>query len=136
MEPVRVRDLMTTKALFAVGEDDSLAAAAHRMVWLGCRHLPVTREQEVVGVLSDRDLLAWQAKGRTLDGPDDRVRAAMSTPVVVGTPDETAAEASARMIAARIDCLPVVLHGRLVGMLTSTDLIGHLVSRTFGSPQP
>lgn len=127
---------MTTKVLFAVGEDDSLAAAAHRMVWLGCRHLPVTREQDVVGVLSDRDLLTWQASGRTLDGVDDRVRAAMSAPAIVATPDETAAEASARMIAARIDSLPVVLHGRLVGMLTSTDLLGHLVSRTLWSQQP
>jgi CBS domain-containing protein len=136
MDPTRVRDLMTTKVLFAVGEDDSLAAAGHRMVWLGCRHLPVTRGEEVIGVVSDRDLLAWQANGRTLDGPDDRVRNAMSTPAIVATPDETAAEAAARMIAARIDCFPVVLQGRLVGMLTSTDLVGHLVSRTFGSPQP
>jgi CBS domain-containing protein len=119
---------MTSKVVFEVGENDSLAVAAHRMTWLGCRHLPVTRAGEVVGVLSERDLLAWKGDGRALDGPSDRVGAAMSTPAIVATPDETLAEASARMIASRIGCLPVVLHGRLVGMLTSTDLLGHHVS--------
>jgi CBS domain-containing protein len=89
------------------------------------------RNHEVVGVLSERDVLAWTAGGRSLDGPDDRVCAAMSTPPIVATSDETLGEAAARMIAARIGCLPVVNHGRLVGMLTTTDLLGHYVSRTF-----
>ena len=133
MESLKVRDLMTTKVLFAVGEDDSLAVAGHRMAWLGCRHLPVTRAEEVVGVLSDRDLLAWRANGRTLDGPEDQVRMAMTAPAIVATPDETAAEAAARMIAERIDCLPVVQHGRLVGMVTSLDLIGAHVSRALSN---
>lgn len=122
---------MTTKPLFEIGENDSLAVAGHRMTWLGSRHLPVTRDHEVIGVLSERDLLAWKSDGRALDGPDDRVGAAMSTPAIVATPDESLAEASARMIASHIGCLPVVQHGRLVGMLTSTDLLGHHVLATF-----
>ena len=134
METAKVRDLMTTKLLFEVGENDSLAVAAHRMAWLGCRHLPVTRDHEVVGVLSERDLLAWKSDGRALDGPEDRVGAAMATPPIVATPDESLGEAAARMIAARIGCLPVVLQGRLVGMLTSTDLLGHHVATTFQQP--
>ena len=138
MEPIRVKDVMTTKAVFEIGEDDSLARAAHRMAWLGCRHLPVMRYREVVGVVSDRDLLAWVAGGRTLDGPEDRVKAAMSSPAIVATPEDTTAEAAARMIAARIDCMPVLVHGRLVGMLTSTDLLGSHVSQVFekASPSP
>lgn len=131
MDAAKVGDVMTTKVLFEVDQNDSLALAAHRMAWLGCRHLPVMRNHEVVGVLSERDVLRWTAGGRTLDGPDDRVGAAMSTPPIVATIDETLGEAAARMIASRIGCLPVVTHGRLVGMLTSTDLLGHQVSRSF-----
>jgi acetoin utilization protein AcuB len=129
MDTLTVRDVMTKRGLIEIHESESLAQAAHRMAWQGCRHLPVTRGHEVVGVISERDLLAWKAEGRSLDGPDDRVRAVMSSPPIVATPDEDIAEAAARMIASRIGCLPVVLHGRLVGMLTSTDVLGHHVAR-------
>ena len=87
----------------------------------------------MVGVLSERDVLAWKAEGHSLDGPDDRVRAAMSAPAIVATPDEDLGEASARMIASRVSCLPVVMHGRLVGVLTSTDLLGRQVTE-LGEP--
>jgi CBS domain-containing protein len=122
----KVRDVMTSKNLVAVSEDDTLATAAHRMAWLRVRHLPVTRDHEVVGVLSDRDVLGWRADGRSLD---HRVGAAMTSPPAMATPDEDIAEAAARMIADRIDCLPVVLRGRLVGIVTSTDLLGSHVAR-------
>jgi CBS domain-containing protein len=131
MKPSTVRDLMTTKNVLEIGEDDSLASAAHRMAWLGCHHLPVTREHEVVGVVSEADVLRWSAARRPLDGPEGRVLLAMTAPPIVATPDERVGEAAARMIAARVGCLPVVLHGKLVGMLTTTDLLGGYVSEMF-----
>jgi acetoin utilization protein AcuB len=131
METTKIREVMTARGLFDVSEGDSLASAAHRMAWLRCRHLPVTREGEVIGVLSERDVLAWKADGHALDGPNDRVRSAMSSPVITATPDEDIGEACARMIAARVSCLPVVMHGRLVGIVTSTDLLGRHVTSAF-----
>ena len=59
---MKVREVMTTDNVSTVGESDSLAAAAHRMTWTPCRHLPVVKDREVVGVLSERDLLAWIAE--------------------------------------------------------------------------
>ena len=132
---MRLRDVMTTKVLCETKESDSLASAAHRMAWARCRHLPVTKEHEVVGVLSERDILAWRGEGRGLDGPDDRVAGAMSAPPIVTVPDEELGESAARMIASRIGCLPVVMGGRLVGMITSTDLLGRFVTQTF-EPSP
>jgi acetoin utilization protein AcuB len=112
-----------------IDEGASLASATHRMAWQGCRHLPVMRRGRLVGVLSERDVLSWQASGRSLDGPDDFVGAAMSSPAIVTGPDDDLAEASARMLGAHIGCLPVVSNDNLVGMLTSTDLVGHLAAR-------
>ena len=128
---MKVREVMNTKGLLDIGETDSLASAAHRMVWAGCRHLPVTRGNEVVGVLSERDVLAWKADGRALDGPEARVSNAMSAPAMVATPDQSLGEAAARMIASRIGCLPVVMNGTLVGMVTSSDLLARHVSESF-----
>ena len=60
---MKVRDVMTTDNLLTIGQDDSLAIAAHRMTWTRCRHLPVVKDREVVGVIfrERRSRLAWRA---------------------------------------------------------------------------
>ena len=132
---MKVHAVMTTDNLLAVGEDDSLAAAAHKMTWARCRHLPVVRNQEVVGVLSERDILAWIGGGKRLDGPADLVRAAMVAPATVATPDDDLGEVAARMLSHRIGCLPVVVGGKLVGMVTRGDLLGRIVAEMY-TPMP
>ena len=131
---MKVREVMTTDNLLTIGEDDSLAVAAHRMTLGPCRHLPVVRDREVVGVISERDILGWSARHR-LDGPSDLVRAAMVAPAAVASPDEEIGEAAARMISRRIGSLPVLVSGRLVGIVTSTDLLGRLVAEMY-TPMP
>jgi signal-transduction protein with cAMP-binding, CBS, and nucleotidyltransferase domain len=53
--------------------DNELADAAHLMLELGVRHLPVVRRGQVVGVLSMRDVLL-DADAHRADGmpPSDR----------------------------------------------------------------
>jgi CBS domain-containing protein len=51
-----VADYMTP-APEVLGPDSELADAAHLMVELGIRHLPVVRSGQLVGVLSMRDVL-------------------------------------------------------------------------------
>jgi CBS domain-containing protein len=57
-DPARtpVSDYMTP-APTVLGPDSELADAAHKMLELGVRHLPVVRSGRLVGVLSIRDLL-------------------------------------------------------------------------------
>jgi len=125
---MKVHEVMTTDNLLSAGAGDSLAAAAHRMSWTPCRHLPVVKDGAVVGVLSERDILAWIGANHRLDGPGDVVGAAMAAPPAIATPDEDIGEAAARMLSRRVGCLPVVTNGRLVGMLTRTDLLGKIVA--------
>jgi len=125
---MKVREVMTTDNLATIGEDDSLGAAAQRMKSAHCRHLPVVRERQVVGVLSERDVLAWVAAGHRLSGPTDLVRAAMVKPPQVARPDEDIGDAAARMLSFRIGCLPVVIDGKLLGMVTRGDLLGRIVA--------
>jgi|SRR5579863_10066864 len=129
---MKVREVMTTDNVLTIGEEDSLATAAHRMTWTPCRHLPVVKGGEVVGVISERDILAQIASGRRLDGPTDLVRTAMVAPATVASPDDDIGEAAARMLSYRIGCLPVVGdHGRLLGMLTRGDLLGRIVAQMY-----
>lgn len=113
------RDVVT------IEESEDLATALQLMGWNGIRHLPVVRGGKVIGVLSERDVLArasadakWNVSGSVED--------AMSRPPKVAPPSMDANEAAALMVAERIDALPVVDAGTLVGIVTSTDLLGHV----------
>jgi CBS domain-containing protein len=129
---VLVKDIMVSRNLLTATESDRLGSAAQKMIWGRLRHLPVVRGDEVVGVLSERDILA-RRDGSAAAWEDEQVGAVMSQPALVAVPDQEAGQAAARMAAHRIGCLPVVGQGRLVGMLTSTDLMGAAVSELFQS---
>jgi len=78
------------------------------------RHLPVMEGENLVGVVSERELLRA--------APDTTVRQVMTRQVITVT-EYTALEEAARIMADhKISSLPVMRHGRLVGIITETDL--------------
>lgn len=81
------------------------------------RHLPVVdADDSLVGIVSEKDLLRSKA--------DDLVEKVMTQKVVTAT-EYTALEDAARVMADhRISSLPVLRGGRLVGIITETDLFG------------
>jgi CBS domain-containing protein len=113
---ILVEDLMTT-AVIAVHARDSLEAARTQMEMAGIRHLPVVDDaQQVIGILSNRDLL------RAGEG---RVGEHMTVDVVTVLPSTRAADAATRMEELKIGALPVVGDdARLIGILTETDFLG------------
>jgi acetoin utilization protein AcuB len=79
------------------------------------RHLPVVdADENLVGIVSEKDLL--RAKG------EDAVENVMTRDVITVT-EYTALEDAARIMADhKISSLPVMRDGRLVGIITETDL--------------
>jgi CBS domain-containing protein len=55
----------------------------------------------------------------------------MSSKVVTVAPDASIHTAIELMLSHRIGCLPVVEHGKLVGLVSETDCLRHL-ARVFG----
>lgn len=123
-------------------EADASALEAHdRMVELGIRHLPVIdAERRVVGVLSINDLRAGLPIPVTASEPCPPEQRAAALEWRVGdlmTPsprtidaEGSLREAADRMADHRIGCLPVVeADGRLVGLLSETDLMRALATR-------
>lgn len=97
------------------------------------RHLPVVDdEQRVIGIVSDRDLLA-SAMTQVLDfDPQSRrtflrsidVGEVMAKDVVTVTPDTELGEVARILALRKIGCVPVVgPRGELIGLVTETDLI-------------
>jgi CBS domain-containing protein len=118
--PGTVAELMTRRV--AVCRDDDSVAFAHQiMLWRSVRHLPVVDAKgALVGMMSDRDLLQIVVEG---PGGARPLREVMSKPVSTVTPETPVAEASALLVAGRIDSLPVVKGGKLLGILTTTDIL-------------
>jgi acetoin utilization protein AcuB len=99
------------------------------------RHLLVVDEDELVGVVTDRDLRRPDApdgnvmsvQDMYLLGRDMKVADVMSTAVQTAGPDDLTAHAAKLMVENKINCLPVVRDGEVVGILTSDDLLAALV---------
>ncbi len=97
----------------------------------GYRRLPVVRDGHLVGIVTDRDLKeATPSKATTLSVYELNyllskltLKDVMRTPVVTIGPDDAIEEAALAMESHRVSGLPVVEAGRVVGILTITDLL-------------
>jgi CBS domain-containing membrane protein len=118
-----------------VAPDETLLEAQRIMQLARIRHLPVVEAGVLVGVLSDRDVLA--ASLASVEDADIRerieqlstipVEQAMTRHPETVSPGWSLGEASLRMLRLRISCLPVVEDDKdqpkLLGLLTLTDLV-------------
>jgi len=127
---MRVRDLMTPFPV-TVGPLTTVTDAHHLMDERRIRHLLVTMDDRLVGIVTDRDIrLHRPSPAASLSLCELNYLLAKLTvgevmtkhPTVVD-PDQDAAHAAALFVAEKIDALPVVYGGRLVGILTPTDLL-------------
>lgn len=129
-----VRDFMT-REVTALQETDTLLDA--RMVFLrsSFRHLPVLRGKELVGVVTEHDVKQFAPALTSGMSPDDYNQMLDTTPVsramtrspISLRPDQSMFEAATILHSKRFGCLPVVENGELVGIVTTTDLLGLLV---------
>lgn len=118
-----VNDAMTQEPI-TVGPDDGLDRASMLMKQGRLRHLPVVHHGKLVGLLSERDLLAAASHRPTGPGPARRVRDAMVTAVHTATLRMPLRRAARIMYDEKYGCLPVVDDERhVVGILTETDFI-------------
>ena len=128
-----------TDGVLSVTPRASLREAATVLVEHRVSGLPVVDDVgEVVGVLSETDIVMKASGGTEHSGylawffDSDRtgekvaaetVGQAMSSPAVTITPDRTGHEAARSMIEERVNRLPVVQDGKLVGILTRSDIV-------------
>jgi CBS domain-containing protein len=119
---VRISSIMTEAAV-TDRPDDDLAAAARRMWNQQTGSLLVLDGQELVGIITERDVLRAVATGTPLSTPISEV---MSKDVITVEPGTSLREAAGIMTEKWIRHLPVLESGRLVGVVSQRDLAGVL----------
>ena len=117
----RVGRLMT-RDVFTVHPEDLIDLAASVMDWEHLRHVPVEdHEGRLVGLVTHRQLL--RMVGRGMDSKAVAVREIMRPDPVTISPDAGTLDAIEMMRKHKVACLPVVRDGKLVGIVTESDLI-------------
>jgi CBS domain-containing protein len=125
---MRVRDVLTAKPrgdrVETIGAGEPLGMVARRLDELGIGALLVTDGDDVVGLVSERDLISALARygARAL-----LVAAAeaMTRELVVCSPDDSIGDIMAIMTSRRIRHLPVVEERRLMGLISIGDVVKH-----------
>jgi acetoin utilization protein AcuB len=128
---IRVEEVMQTEVV-TLQRSDRLDLADDVMRLGRIRHMPVLASGRVVGIVSNRDLLA-AGLSRALEFDLQQRRAflhsvevteVMTEQVVTVGPDAPVREAAEKMVKQGFGCLPVVkAEGTFVGLVTETDLI-------------
>ena len=120
---MKLRELMKPQPR-TVTETTNLWEAYKLMTDNRIRHLPVMRGDTLCGILSEHDILAYRA---TTAFREDWWRApvgvAMTREPQTAPPDESLTECAGRMAISKIGAMPVVERGKLLGLVTITDVL-------------
>jgi CBS domain-containing protein len=119
---VKISEIMTEAAV-TDRPDDTLAQAARKMWEQQTGSLLVLEGHDLLGIITERDVLRAVAAGTPLDTP---VSDLMSKDLVTVEPATSLREAAAIMSERWIRHLPVLDAGRLVGIVSQRDLAGVL----------
>jgi len=138
-DTIRVRDIMQT-GVVTVSAGDTLSTVEDIMTLGGVRHMPVVRAGTLVGVVSERDLLRASLSNLTGFGQEERraflqvveITRVMSAPPIVISPEDEIEQAARLLAEKRIGCLPVIEEGKLVGLVTETDVLRCIAGRWYG----
>ncbi len=114
-----VGDLMTRDVL-TIDPADSLGEAAEKMIDRGVGALVVSDFGNIIGILTERDVL--RAAAHRTSSAETRVRQWMTPEVITVPPSMPAAEAAQTMLDQNFRHLPVVEDGRPVGIVSMRDL--------------
>ncbi len=119
---ISIRDIMTSPVI-TMRSNAKVSEAASAM----CAHnigslVVVDRNEKPIGIITERDMIrkvvVTSRNPKSVD-----VTQIMSSPLVTGDPDMDLEDSAKLMINKKIKRLPIVDQGRIVGIVTFTDLI-------------
>lgn len=115
----------TSINLIAIGLNDSLGDALKVMNKNGIRHLLVLEENDLIGVVSERDILANYEKKWS---PNLRVKNVMRTDILYAYTEDELSDVAYRLSINKMGSAVILdSDGNLYGIFTTTDALNALV---------
>jgi acetoin utilization protein AcuB len=131
MNTMFVVEKWMTKNVITVRPHEKIIDAFELMQGQGIRHLPVVENGELKGLVTDRDIRLALIPS-PLSTPEDhmyhlgaleQVEEIMTSDLITVAPTTSIEEAAKLMAQYKIGAVPVVAQGKLVGILTETDIL-------------
>jgi len=117
---IKVGDVMA-KGIVTVKPEDTVKKACEIMAKHDLSGMTVMERGKVVGMLTQGDLVAMIARG---ENPSKiKIRNIMGTKLASISPNADIRKAAEVMVENRVKRLPVLKNGRLVGVITQTDIV-------------
>jgi CBS domain-containing protein len=127
-----------SRNLITVHHGDPVSKVRQLIREHGVHHVPVVNGDQLAGIISYSDVLrvsygdTFNADDRAVDAALDHtmtIEQLMAKDVTVLSEQSTIREAAEILAQGRFHSLPVVNGGKLVGLVTSSDLIRYLVEQ-------
>lgn len=113
--------------IWTISSEDSVFDAIKMMNEKSVGALPVVDEDNLVGIISERDYTRKVIlEGKTSKGT--KVKEIMSSKVFYTFPEQKIEECMAIMTEHHIRHLPVMISGKLSGMISVGDVVKHVIS--------
>jgi len=134
MHKLKVRDLMTSNPC-CIDIDENMLSASRLMLEKNFKHLLITGEDGLVGILSDRDVHRAIKASRSehhviAESLSDhmKVKDFMNWPVYTISEDSSAKFALEQMMLQKVSALAVEdTHRKISGIITTDDFLGYLM---------
>lgn len=136
---MKLKTIMHSK-VFSLNEASSILDAIQLMERHSIRHIPIVNDaHHVVSIVSDRDIrdirpsiLAPKTDETLFLKPVSNI---MSVPVLTGHEDDDVQESARLFFQNRIGCLPITTNGKLVGIVTESDML-YSLTKLLGADRP
>jgi CBS domain-containing protein len=120
---MRAKDLMNTDVV-TIREDAPVSHLCDVMQAAHANGLPVLNgDGELVGVVTEDDILYGTMGVFDKNGSAVLVRDIMTSPAVCATEDTDVVELSRMLSGMRIHRIPIVVNGRVAGVVTALDVV-------------
>lgn len=118
---ILVRDIMA-RNVKTVRTDDSVLSAVQKMLKFNIGSVIVTNNGKPVGIITERNILEKVVAPRH-DVDNLHAKDIMSSPLITVEENEAVEEAAKIMARKTIKTLPVLSGDKLVGIITSSDIV-------------
>ena len=121
---ILLKDIMVSNVV-TIDPDKTARDAARLMADNGISSVIVMKGNEIIGIVTERDLVR-KVCANDISSSKVSITSVMSSPVITAESDLPIEAAVQRMFNNRIRRLPVVEDGKLVGIVTISDIAKHM----------